>query len=118
MTRSPESGDVRPVTEAMHGRMAETAVALAVGVVVLLVVSYAVFFAAFAIGGEEAISDTLVGYVAGFSLLGGLVTSFVAFVLAIVSRVRHRVGRLLWLPLALFPALVALVALAEVLLVE
>ncbi len=98
--------------------MAEVAFALAVAVVALLVVSYAIFFVAFAIGGEEAISDTLVGYVAGFSLLGGMVTSFAAFVLAIAARARHRVGRLLWLPLALFPALVVLVALAEVFLME
>ena len=95
--------------------VARVAVGLAVFVVVVIVVAYAIFFVALAIGGDDAISDTWVGYQAGFSLLGGLVVSLVALVLAIVAKVRHERSKLLWLPLSVFPTLLVLVVLAEVL---
>ena len=95
--------------------VARVAVGLVVFVVVVIVVTYAIFFDALAIGGDDAISDTWVGTQAGFSLLGGLVVSLVALVLAIVAKVRQERSKLLWLPLSVFPTLLVLVVLAEVL---
>jgi hypothetical protein len=98
--------------------VARVAVALAALVVVVVGISYTVFFVALAIGGDEAVSDNLVGAQAGSSLLGGLAVSLVAMVLAIVARVRHDRRRLLWLPLSVFPTLLVLVVLAEVVVME
>lgn len=83
-----------------------SAVVVAAGVVALLV--------AYAIGGDPAISDTGVAYLAGVALVGGLFASLVAFLLAGFARIRHEVVARLWLPLTLFPALLALLVVAEV----
>jgi hypothetical protein len=94
--------------------LARPAVVLAAAVVGVLLVAYAILFVALAVGGDAAISDTWVGYLAAFALLGGLGASLVAFLLGVVAKVRHEAHRLLWLPLALFPTLVVLVTVAEV----
>ena len=44
--------------------------------------------------------------------------SLVALVLAIVAKVRHERSQLLWLPLSVFPTLLALVVLAELFVME
>lgn len=98
--------------------VARVAVALAASVVVVVAVSYTIFFVALGTGGDDAVSDTFVGAQAGFSLLGGLAVSLVAMVLAIVARVRHDRWRPLWLPLSVFPTLLVLVVLAEVFVME
>lgn len=98
--------------------VARVAVALATLVVVVIGISYTIFFVALAVGGDEAVSDTFVGAQAGVSLLGGLAVSLVAMALAIVARVRHDRGRLLWLPLSVFPTLLTLVILAELFVME
>ena len=92
--------------------------ALARLVVVVVVAAYAIFFAALAVGGDAAISDTWVGFLAGYALLGGLAVSSVAFVSAIVAVVRGAHAARLWLPLVVFPGLVSLVALAELFVLE
>ena len=51
-------------------------------------------------------------------MLGGLEASLAVFVMAAVTRVRHERSSLLWLPLTLFPTLLAVVLLAEVFWVE
>ena len=101
------SGTSRLRTARLAGVVAEV-------VVVVLVISYAVLFIALAVGGDAAISDTWVGFQAGIALVAGLFASLVAFLLAVVARIRHEVAARLWLPLALFPALLAVVLLAEV----
>jgi hypothetical protein len=68
----------------------------------------------YAIGGDPAISDTWIAYLAGFAMVGGLFASLVAFLLAGFARIRHEVAARLWLPLTLFPALLALLVVAEV----
>ena len=93
---------------------ARPAVVLAEVVAVVLVVAYAVFFVALAVGGDPAVSDTFVGYLAGTALVAGLFVSLVAFLLAVVARTRREITRLLWLPLALFPTLLLVVIVAEV----
>jgi hypothetical protein len=89
------------------------AVALAAAVAVVLVVSYAVFGVAYLVGGVEAIEDSWVGLLGAVALFGGLLASLVAFVLAVVAKVRHERRTLLWLPLSLFPVLVAVVVVVE-----
>jgi len=93
--------------------MARWAVGLAAVVAAVLVVSYTIFAVAYVVGGDAAISDNWVGFLGAFAMLGGLVASLVAFVLAVVAKVKHERWALLWLPLSLFPALLAVVVLAE-----
>jgi hypothetical protein len=72
-----------------------------------------VFGVAFAIGGPSATEDNWVGFLAVGSVFGALVSSGVAFVLAATVKVRHERWSLLWLPLSVFPALLAFVTLGE-----
>lgn len=103
-----------------HGRrdLARWSVGLAKAVVVVLAVSYTIFGVTWAIGGRDSIEDTWVGYLGGAALLGGMLVAFIAFVMAVVARVRHEVAALLWLPLFLFPALLAVVVVVETLWME
>jgi hypothetical protein len=99
-------------------RLARWAVGIATAVVVVLAVSYAIFGVTWAIGGEDAVSDTFVGYLAGFAVIGGLLASLAAFALAIVAKGKHERWALLWLPLSVFPTLLAIVVLVEALWME
>src|SRR3970282_1951542 len=47
------------------------------------------------------------------SLFGGLLASLAAFALAVVAKVKHEQWALLWLPLSVFPALLAFLLLGE-----
>ena len=87
-------------------------------VLVVMAVSCAIFAVAYAVGGLAATEDNWVGFVGAASLLGGLEASLAVFVMAAVTRVRHERSSLLWLPLTLFPTLLAVVLLAEVFWVE
>ena len=51
-------------------------------------------------------------------MLGGLAPSLGAFVLAVVAKVRQERSPLLWLPLALFPALLSGLVLLELFVIE
>jgi hypothetical protein len=73
----------------------------------------AIFALASAIGGSGATDDNWVGYLVGVLLAGGLVGSLVAFATAISALVKHERWALLWLPLLLFPAILAFLALGE-----
>ncbi len=101
-----------------HGLVARWAVGLAAGVVVVIVASYVMFGVAYAVGGSDAVEDTWIGYLGAASLVGGLLLSLVAFALAIVAKFKHQRSTLLWLPLSVFPALLAIVTLAETLWIE
>jgi hypothetical protein len=68
---------------------------------------------AYAIGGTGATEDNWVGLLGVVSLLGGLVASFVAFALALRAKIKQQQWALLWLPLALFPALLVFLVLGE-----
>jgi TRAP-type C4-dicarboxylate transport system permease small subunit len=93
--------------------MAVLAFGVALVVSVVVVVAAAVFSIALAVGGEDATSDNWVGALAATGLIGGVLVSLGAFVVAAVAWVSHERTRLLWLPLLLFPALLALVVLGE-----
>ncbi|OHA53176.1 MAG: hypothetical protein A2991_02100 [Candidatus Terrybacteria bacterium RIFCSPLOWO2_01_FULL_58_14] len=103
---------VRPVHA--HGRLARWAVGLAAVVVVAIAASFAIFAVAYAIGGSGAIEDNLVGFLGMVSLLGGLLAALAAFALAVIARVRHERWALLWLPLSVFPILLAFLVLGEI----
>ena len=103
-----------------HGpsRLAVWAVGLAAAVVVVVVVAYAIFAVAWVFGGQDAVSDNWVGFLAAVALVGGLAVSFAATALAVVAKYRHDDWPLLWLPLSVFPVLLVLVLLAETFLME
>ena len=96
-----------------HHPLAVLAFALAAAVAAFVLVAAATFAIAFAVGGEDATSDTWVGALAVVALLGGLLTSLGAFVVAGAAWLSHERTRLLWLPLTLFPALLAFIVLGE-----
>ena len=92
------------------------AVGLAAAAVVVIATAAAIFAVAYAIGGSGATEDNWVGLLVMVSLLGGLLASLAAFALAVVvAKVKHERWALLWLPLSVFPALLAFVVLGEAL---
>ena len=96
-----------------HSGLARWAVGLAGAVVVAFAVTFAMFAVALAIGGSDAIEDNWVGFLGMVSLYGGSLASLAAFALAVVARVKHERWAPLWLPLSLFPALLAFLLLGE-----
>lgn len=101
-----------------HTLLARWAVTLAAVVVAVITVSCAVFGLAYAVGGSEATEDNWVGLLGAVALLGGLLVSFAAFTLAVVAKAKHERWTPLWLPLSVFPVLLAVVMTAEVLWIE
>jgi predicted tellurium resistance membrane protein TerC len=98
------------------GRQGRLAVRLAVAAVVALVVSFGLFGMVWATNGsaDRVERVVLLGY------LGGVLVSLVAFVLAVPARLgraarvggEHQLWTPLWLPMSLFPTLVAIWLLA------
>jgi hypothetical protein len=101
-----------------HHPLSVLAFAIAAVVLVVVVAAVALFAIAFAVGGEDATSDNWVGMLTVIGVVGGLMTSFGSFVLAVAAWLSHERTRLLWLPLALFPGLLALIVLGEAFLWE
>ena len=95
--------------------LARWAVGLAAVTATVVAVSYAIFGVAYAFGGAPATEDNWVGLLGGVALVGGLAVSLVAFALAVAAKIKHERWAPLWLPLSVFPALLALVAFAELL---
>ena len=94
------------------------AVRLAAMALTVVLVSSAVVGVAYAIGGAPAMEDNWAGLLGAVSLAGGLAVSLVAFVLAVAAKVQRQRWAPLWLPLCVFPALVAVVLFAELLWLE
>lgn len=99
-------------------RPARVAVVLATAAGIAIVASYVILLLAWAVGGADAVEDTWVGFLGAVSLLGGMLVSLVAFVLAVVAKVRHERWKLLRLPLSFFPVLLATVVLGELFVFE
>jgi hypothetical protein len=115
MTAHPASSRASALVgrDRAHPRLARWAVAIAAVVGVAILASAAIFAVAYAIGGPAATEDNWVGLVVVVSLLGGLVASLAAFALAVAAKIKHEQWALLWLPLALFPALLGFIVLGE-----
>ena len=96
----------------------ESARRTAVLALVVLVLGAALFGGAWAIGGEDAVSDNWVGMTVVVALFVGLVGSFLALVTALVAGLRHEAWARLWLPLATFPAVVLVIGTLEALVFE
>lgn len=96
-----------------HTRLARSAVGLAEAAAVMISIAFAIFGVAYAIGGTGATEDNWVGSLTVALLFAGFVASLTAFGLAVAVRVKHDRWALLFLPLAVFPALLAILVLGE-----
>lgn len=116
MTSDPVSDRARVPAGEIHASSPLTrwAVGIAATVAALLVLTGAIFAVAYARGGSAGFSDNWVGFLGAVAIIGGLIASLAAFVLAIVARVKHEKWAWLWLPLSVFPALLVFVVLGEV----
>lgn len=94
-------------------RLARWSVALAEAVVAVITASFVIFGLAYVIGGVSATEDNWVGFLAATALLGGLLVSGAAFGLAVAAKFNHEHRGFLWLPLSVFPALLAFLVLGE-----
>jgi drug/metabolite transporter (DMT)-like permease len=75
-------------------------------------VAFALAVALVALLGERAEDNALAWSLLGL-MVAGLVSSLTAFVTAIIGRIRRRRTRRDWIPLAIFPAIVAFIVLGE-----
>lgn len=117
MTIAPVPGDVSASVGHgdPHGRLARWAVRLSVVFGAAATASIATVVIAYAVGVESAVEDTLFGWFLGRMALTGFVGSVAAFLAAIVAKFRHERWAVLWLPLCVFPALLAFLVLGEAL---
>ena len=95
--------------------VARCAVGVAAAVVVLDALAGAIFIVAFSSGGSDAISDNWIGLLGAIALIGGLIASLLAFVLAIAAKIRREQWIWLWVPLFVFPILLTFMLCGEVL---
>ena len=86
---------------------------LAVLALAVLVLAAVLFASAWAIGGDDAVSDNWVGVTVVTGLVVGLAGSLTALVTAVLAGLRHEPWSRLWLPLTTFPAVVVAVVLLE-----
>lgn len=64
---------------------------------------------------QGSIDDTWVGAIGMLVMFAGVLTAFVAFALGLAARIRHDPWAGLRLPVSVFPTLVVLIALGELL---
>ncbi|HET9649237.1 MAG TPA: hypothetical protein VFP34_13555 [Microlunatus sp.] len=102
---SPRSGSA--------SRRARWSTWIAAAVAGALVLAFAIFGIAFLVSGWAAINDTWVGILIVAALLGGLLVSLIAFVLALSVVIAHERWAPLWLPLLLFPAILTFLIVGE-----
>jgi hypothetical protein len=98
---------------ATPGRLARWAIGLGGAAVGLAALAIGVYGVGYAVGGEDAVSDNWVGMLSAGSYFGAVGVSLAAFALGVTAKIRHDHSPLLWLPLAVLPALVAFVVLGE-----
>jgi hypothetical protein len=96
-----------------HTGFAGWAVRLSAVFGALFAASVAAVAIAYAAGAEHAVEDTLLGWVLGIMASTGFLGSLAGFLAAIVAKVRHERRTPLWLPLSVFPALLAFLVFGE-----
>lgn len=101
-----------------HTRLARWAVGLAEVAVAVVAAGLVLLGVGWAAGGSDAVDDTWIGTLTVASVYVGLLTSLVAFALAIFARARREAWTLLWVPLAVLPSFVVLLLLGEAFLWE
>ncbi|MDP1712657.1 MAG: hypothetical protein Q8K86_09400 [Candidatus Nanopelagicaceae bacterium] len=95
--------------------LARCAVGVAAAVVLVDALTGAIFVVAFSSGGSDAVSDNWIGLLGAVALIGGLIGSIVAFVLAVTAKIKREQWIWLWLPLFVFPVLLTFVLCGEIL---
>ena len=115
MTVAPVPGHVSVPTGNghPHGRLARLAVHLSIVFGAASATSIAAVVIAYAVGVESAVEDTLLGASLGVTAFVGFLGSLAAFLAAVVAKVRHEPWTMLWLPLCMFPALLAFLVIGE-----
>lgn len=76
-------------------------------------IAFAVYGVAYVVGGSGAAEDNWVAILVMASFFGGFLASVIAFALAVAVKVKHERWRPLWLPLSVFPVLLAFLVLGE-----
>jgi uncharacterized membrane protein HdeD (DUF308 family) len=76
-------------------------------------IAVVVYGVALVVGGSSAVEDNWVASLVLVLFFGGLFASVIAFALAFAMKVKHGQWQLLWLPLSVFPMLLAFVVLGE-----
>ena len=97
----------------MHSPRARWAVGLAETAAAMTAIAVAIYAVAVGVGGSSAVEDNWVAILVLALFFGGFLASVIAFVLAVAVKVKHEQWRLLWLPLSVFPVLLAFVVLGE-----
>ena len=96
------------------GQATRWAVGLALGGAAAVAAAAAVTGLAYALSGSGATEDNWVGLLTvALAVVVGLVASMTTFALAVMVSMRSYPRTRLWLPLTVFPALVALLVLGE-----
>lgn len=97
-----------------HSCAAKWSVGLSAACGLVMATAVTIVAILYAMGSEGAIEDTWAGFLLGTAvILPGLLGTLVAFVLAVVARVRHERWALLWLPLGLLPGVALFLVLGE-----
>jgi hypothetical protein len=89
--------------------LARRAVGFSAAAALAITTSLVLFGVAYAIGGPDATAGGRVGVLVVVSLFGGFLASLAAFALAIVARLDRERWAPLWLPLSVFPTVLAFV---------
>src|SRR5690242_1181811 len=90
-----------------HPRLPRWAVGLAEAAAAMAAIAVGVFAIASVVWGPSAVEDNWVAILVVVLFFGGLLASVAAFGLAVAVKVRHEQWPFLWLPLSVFPVLLA-----------
>lgn len=99
-------------------RLATVAVTMSALSCAALAISYSIFFVAWAVNGEDGVSDNWVGFLAAYTLLGSIALTLISFVVGLFLWRRHNQHPLLWLTIYLFPTLAVVTLLVEFFVIE
>jgi amino acid transporter len=84
----------------------------AVGLGILVAVGCAAAIATYAVASTATTNGSWFSFLGGVALLLAVLTSMGAFAMAVTAKIQRDHSLLLWLPVALFPAIVAFIVLS------